>query len=106
VSKHAKKKFNLLGHMASQKFAGLIICVIVLGIVAFFMAPGNFGNLALAITGLYTAFVGGRAWSDGQSLKFGGGVGQGDREEVSVVRRVAVQQQSESETEVAEKEID
>lgn len=101
MGKHVKK-FNL-GHLKSQKFAGLIICVLVLAICAFFMAAGNFGNLALGITGLYTAFVGGRAWSDGQSLKFGGATGPGDREEGSAVRRLP---KAEGEAEGQEKEVD
>jgi len=81
------KKFNL-GHMASQKFAGLVFCVFLLTIAGFLLSAAAFGNLALAVTGLYTAFVGGRAWSDGQSLKFGGGMGPGDREETT--RRLQV----------------
>ena len=77
-----EKKFSLAGHMASQKFAALVFCVSVLFGAACFMTAAAFGNLALAVTGLYTAFVGGRAWSDGQVLKFGGTLGQaGDADE-------------------------
>lgn len=76
-------------HMASQKFAALVFCVSVLFGAACFMTAAAFGNLALAVTGLYTAFVGGRAWSDGQVLKFGGTLGQaGDTDQASVVHKL------------------
>jgi hypothetical protein len=85
MSKHKMKAKKWWGHLSSQKFAALIFCVFVLAVVAFFMTPAAFGNLCLAVTGLYTAFVGGRAYSDGQTLKFAGtqGVtlGPGDADE-------------------------
>lgn len=86
-----KSKTSLLMHMASQKFAALVFCVAVLFVAAFFLTAAAFGNLALAVTGLYTAFVGGRAWSDGQVLKFGGTLGTaGDTDQASAVGKLPV----------------
>jgi len=73
--KKSKKRFWCgfnFGHLHSQKFAALIFCVIAICAVAFFLEAAAFGNVCLAVTGLYTAFVGGRAWSDSAAMKFRG----------------------------------
>ncbi len=72
----AKKRFWQkldLGHLHSQKFAGLVFGIFVLFVAAFVVKDKEkFSTMAMGVTGLYAAFVGGRAWSDGQSLKYGG----------------------------------
>jgi hypothetical protein len=66
-------KFDM-GHLRSQKFAALVFCVFVIFVAAFVLVAEVFSTLVMGIVALYTAFVGGRAWSDGQALKFGGTV--------------------------------
>lgn len=64
-------KRNRFGHLSSQKYSGLIFCVAVLFAGALITSAAAFSNLVMGIVGLYGAFVGGRAWSDGQALKAG-----------------------------------
>lgn len=71
-SKEKKPGFDA-GHFKSQKFAGMVFCVFLLFTAGFFLPLAAFGNLVMGVTALYTAFVGGRAWSDTQSLKYSGG---------------------------------
>jgi hypothetical protein len=76
---HKGKKDGFdFGHLSSQKFAGLVFCVFLLFTAGFFLPLAAFGNLVMGVTGLYTAFVGGRAYSDGQALKFGGTIATTD----------------------------
>ena len=92
-----------MGHLSSQKFAALVFCVFALSVTAFLLPAAAFGNLALAVTGLYTAFVGGRAWSDGQSLKYGGTVNTVDVSVNSGMRRLPRREDDEQQE---EKEVD
>ena len=63
-------KFNF-GHLSSQKFAALIFAILVCFGAGFAFSHDVFSTLVMGIVALYTAFVGGRAWSDGQAIKFG-----------------------------------
>jgi uncharacterized membrane protein YeaQ/YmgE (transglycosylase-associated protein family) len=89
MKKKWKWKLNL-GHLHSQKFAGLIFGIVACFLAGFFMeSEPTTSAVVMGIVGLYTAFVGGRAWSDNATMKYRGGpIGLGDREEVSVVRRM------------------
>lgn len=71
-------KFNL-GHLKSQKFAGFVFSVFVCfmaGVVQ--VSEASTQAVVMGIVALYTAFVGGRTWSDNAALKFGGTVGTPD----------------------------
>jgi hypothetical protein len=87
MGKNKDKKGFDLGHLSSQKFAGMVFCVAVLIAGGFWLPLTAFGNLVMGVTGIYTAFVGGRAYSDMQTLKYGGSVGGGDTAEMSRQRQ-------------------
>jgi hypothetical protein len=65
------RKRSAWGHLASQKYSALLFCVAVLALGGFYLSVAAFMYLVPGVVGLYGAFVGGRAWSDGQALKFG-----------------------------------
>lgn len=60
-----------LGHLRSQKFAALVFCAAVCFGAGFAFTHEIFSTLVMGLVALYTTFVGGRAYSDGQALKFG-----------------------------------
>jgi hypothetical protein len=66
------KQKSYWGHLASQKYSALLFCVAVLVVASKVITLAAFSNLVMGVVGLYTAFVGGRAWSDGQALKYTG----------------------------------
>ena len=84
--KKKKSRFNF-GHLHSQKFAGFVFGTFVLVIAAAFLSVAQFSTLVMGVCGLYGAFVGGRAWSDNASLKYGGTVNTVDAE-TSVVKKL------------------
>ncbi len=60
------------GHMASQKFAGFIFGAFLCLVAGISMSEGKGSTVVMGIVGLYTAFVGGRAWSDNAAIRWGG----------------------------------
>jgi hypothetical protein len=83
----SKKKFDF-GHLRSQKFAGFVFGVFVCFLAGVFqVSEASTQAVVMGVVGLYTAFVGGRAWSDSAALKFGGTVGASDNEP-SVVKKL------------------
>ncbi len=59
------------GHLKSQKFAGFIFGSLLCLIAGICLSEGKGSGVVMGIVGMYTAFVGGRAWSDGQARKYG-----------------------------------
>lgn len=71
-------KFDL-GHLRSQKFAGFVFSVFVCFLAGIFqVSEASTQAVVMGIVALYTAFVGGRTWSDNAALKFGSTVGTPD----------------------------
>lgn len=87
IKQLVQKKWNL-GHLRSQKFAGLIFCTTLCFCAGLFQySEPTTSVVIMGIVGCFTAFVGGRAWSDNAAMKFGGLPPNTTDDEVSVVRR-------------------
>jgi hypothetical protein len=89
-------KFNF-GHMHSQKFAGLIFGIIACFCAGLFLiSEPTTSAVIMGIVGLYTAFVGGRAWSDNAAMRYGGAVNTTDVE-TSTVKRLPKKEEKKEE---------